>query len=173
LIKYQRNLIKTPRVPKKTLVKAKAAGVNRYPPISSLLHRKAILVTAKTRTLTVTALTNPEVKVGAPIPEKEMSLKRGKLAPGAMVSIDQYTSTMPGRLPHTKGKEPKKDKYVGGTLFVDHATAYIYLRHQVSLRVGETLVGKHAFEQFAADHGVTIRAYRADNAPLCCKGILE
>jgi hypothetical protein len=117
--------------------------------------------------------TNPEVKVSTPIPEKEMSLKRGKLAPGAMVSIDQYTSTMPGRLPHTKGKEPKKDKYVGGTLFVDHATAYIYLRHQVSLRVGETLVGKHAFEQFAADHGVTIRAYRADNAPFAAKEFLN
>jgi hypothetical protein len=89
---------------------------------------------------------NPEVKIGSPIPEKEMSLKRGDLQPGDMVSIDQYVSTVPGRLPKTYGKEPKKDKYSGGTLFVDHATGYIYLGHQVSLRVGETLRTKHAFE---------------------------
>jgi hypothetical protein len=112
---------------------------------------------------------NPEVKVGIPVPEKEMSLRRGKLLPGEMVSIDQYESTLPGRLPHTKGKEPKKDKYNGGTLFVDHATAYIYLRHQVSLRVGDTLQTKHAFERFAAEHGVKIHAYRADNAPFGAK----
>jgi hypothetical protein len=46
----------------------------------------------------------------------------------------------------TYGKEPKKEKYTGGTLLVDHATGYIYLGHQVSLQVGETLQMKHAFE---------------------------
>jgi len=56
-----------------------------------------------------------------------MLLRHGKRKPGEMVSIDQYVSTLPGCLPKTKGKEPKKDKYNGGTLFVDHATAYIYL----------------------------------------------
>ncbi len=76
---------------------------------------------------------NPEVKVENNVPEKDMLLWHGKLQPGAMVSIDQYVSTLPGHLPKTKGKEPKKDKYNGGTLFVDHATTYIYLRHQVSL----------------------------------------
>jgi hypothetical protein len=116
---------------------------------------------------------NPEVKVGSPLPEKEMLLRRGKLKPGDMVSIDQYVSTLPGRLPHTKGKEPKKDKYNGGTLFVDHATAYVYLRHQVSLRVGDTLRTKHAFERFAAEHGVKIRAYRADNAPFGAKEFID
>jgi hypothetical protein len=108
---------------------------------------------------------NPEVKIGSPIPEKEMSLKRGNLQPGDMVSIDQYVSTVPGRLPKTYGKEPKKDKYTGGTLFVDHATGYIYLGHQVSLRVGETLQTKHAFERFAMEAGVKIKRYRADNVP--------
>lgn len=86
--------------------------------------------------------TNPEVRVDLPIPEKEMALKRSNLEPGDMVSIDQYVSTVPGRLPKTKGKEPKSKKYTGGTLFVDHATGYIYLHNQVSLKVGETLQGK-------------------------------
>ena len=85
---------------------------------------------------------NPEVKVGSAIPEKEMSLRRGVMQPGDMVSIDQYVSMLPGRLPHTKGKEPKHQQYNGGTLFVDHATKHIYLQHQVSLRVGDTLRSK-------------------------------
>jgi len=59
--------------------------------------------------------------------------------------------------------------YNGGALFVDHATAYIYLRYQVSLWVGETLQWKHAFEQFAAEHGVKVHAFHADNAPFGAK----
>ena len=112
---------------------------------------------------------NPGVSVGMPIPEKEMSLRRGKLQPGDMVSIDQYVSALPGRLPHTKGKEHKRQKYNGGTLFVDHATSHIYLRHQVSLKIGETLQTKRAFERFAAECGVTVKSYRADNAPFAAK----
>jgi hypothetical protein len=88
-----------------------------------------------------------------------------RLYPGRKVSIDQYISTVPGRLAHTKGKEPKKDKYNGGTIFVDHASAYIHISNQVSLRVGETLRGKHSFEKFAALHGIKIEGYRADNVP--------
>jgi len=70
---------------------------------------------------------NPGVSVRTPIPRKEMSLRRGKLEPGDMVSIDQYVSKLPGCLPNTKGKELKSKKYNGGTLFVDHVTAHIYL----------------------------------------------
>jgi len=82
-----------------------------------------------------------------------------------MVSINQYVSTVPGRLPKTKGKEPKKDQYTGGTIFVYHATGYIYLRHQVSLRVGEMNQAKRCFERFAAGHGVKVKAFHADNVP--------
>jgi hypothetical protein len=64
------------------------------------------------------------------------------------VSIDQYVSSIPGRLPHTKGKESPKDKFNGGTIFVDHASAYIHLTHQVSLHVGEMLRAKHSFKFF-------------------------
>jgi len=112
---------------------------------------------------------NPGVSVGTPIPEKEMSLRQGILEPGDMVSIDQYVSALPGRLPSTKGKEPKSKKYNGGTLFVDHATSHIYLRHQVSLKVGDTLRTKRAFERFAAECGVSIKAYRADNVPFAAE----
>jgi len=74
-------------------------------------------------------------------------LRHGKLNTSEMVSIDQYVLTMPGHLPKTSGKELKKDKHNGGTMFVDHATTvYIYLQHQVSLQVGESLQSKRAFK---------------------------
>jgi hypothetical protein len=79
--------------------------------------------------------------------------------------MDQYISGLHGRLPHTKGKEAKSKKFTGGTIFVDHASGLIHHRHQVSLRSGETLKGKHAFEHFSAQHGVRITAYHADNHP--------
>jgi hypothetical protein len=49
-------------------------------------------------------------------------LSQGDLTPGQRVSMDQYMSALHGRLPHTKGKEPKSKKYTGGTIFHDHAT---------------------------------------------------
>jgi hypothetical protein len=49
------------------------------------------------------------------------------------------------------GKEPTKLKYHGGTIFVDQASSFIYLGNQTSLRAGETLQSKFAFERFA--HG--------------------
>ena len=94
-----------------------------------------------------------------------MDIRQGDLKPGECVSIDQYESSTPGRLKHTKGKEPKKDKFIGGTIFVDHATSYIHLHNQVSLRVGETLCGKQEFEQFAKSCGVIVKSYLANNQP--------
>jgi hypothetical protein len=61
-----------------------------------------------------------------------MSPKRDHLRPGQMVSLDQYMGSTPGRLPHTKGKELQKDKYTGGTIFVDHASGFVFIRNQVS-----------------------------------------
>ena len=77
------------------------------------------------------------------------NLSKDKLLPGAMVSIDQYISATHGRLPHTKEKEAKSKKFVGGTLFIDHAIQLIHHTHQVLLRVGETLKAKNSFEGLA------------------------
>jgi hypothetical protein len=97
--------------------------------------------------------------------DRDMILKSNDLQPGDCVSIDQYQSTVKGRLPHTRGKEKPDEKFNGGTLFVDHASGFIFVRHQVSLRSGETIVSKRAFERFATRHGVKIKHYRADNQP--------
>jgi hypothetical protein len=92
-------------------------------------------------------------------------LSQGNMQPRTKVSIDQYISGLPGRLTHTRGKEDKKTQYNGGTLFVDHYSGYIHHKNQVSLRIGETLKGKHNFECFSKQFNVKIKHYHADNAP--------
>jgi hypothetical protein len=79
--------------------------------------------------------------------------------------MDQHMSALHSRLPHTKGKEPKWKKYTGGTIFHDHATQLIFLRHQVSLRISETLKTEHAFEALMKEHGFAVEEYLTDNAP--------
>jgi hypothetical protein len=98
-------------------------------------------------------------------PDPVKLLSSGKVRPGAKVSMDQYISGLPGRLPHTRGRELAKDRYHGGTLFVDHSSGFIFLRNQVGLTAGETLLGKRQFEQFAREYGIVIEEYHADNAP--------
>ena len=100
-------------------------------------------------------------------------IKDGDLKPGDCVSVDQYFSAVPGRRHDTFGKESLNMRYTGGTLFVDHASGYIFLKNQTSLRTGETLVTKRLFEQFAANHGVTIKQIRADNHPFGSKEFRE
>ena len=106
-------------------------------------------------------------------PDREMAIRRGDLQPGDCVSMDQYVCKVPGRLPHTRGKERTENKYSGGTIFIDHASQYVHVKHQVSLRVGETLQGKHKFENFAGEHGVKIKSYHADNHPFAAKEFRE
>jgi hypothetical protein len=56
------------------------------------------------------------------------SLRQNDLHPGGdNISMDQYLSALPGRLPHTKGKESSSNQYTGGTIFVDHASSFIFL----------------------------------------------
>ena len=105
--------------------------------------------------------------------DRDMLLKQNNTEPGDCVSIDQYASTVLGRLPHTRGKEKKDEKFNGGTVFVDHATGYVHLEHQVSMRAGETIASKTAFERFAMQHGVQVKRYRADNHPFGSKEFQE
>jgi len=55
-----------------------------------------------------------------------MALRQNDLGIGQTISLYQYVSTTPGRLSHTKGKEPSGMKFTGGTLFVDHCSKLFY-----------------------------------------------
>jgi hypothetical protein len=68
-----------------------------------------------------------------------------------------------------KGKEPSQLKYHGGTIFVDHASSFIFLVNQTSLRAGETLKAKNTFERLARTCGHNIKSFQADNMPFNSK----
>ena len=71
---------------------------------------------------------------------QEMKIRSQDLQPGDYVSVDQYISAVPGRLPHTASREQEKNRYHGGSIFVDHASSFVFMRNQVSLQVGESPV---------------------------------
>jgi hypothetical protein len=95
--------------------------------------------------------------------EKDGSLRKETLQPGACISTDQYVSHVPGRLEHTYGKENTEERYIGGTLFIDEASQFIYIQNQVSLGATETIRAKHKFERLAQRHGIKVKSYRGDN----------
>lgn len=107
------------------------------------------------------------------VPERQMDIRKNHLQPGDCVSVDQYLCRVKGRKPNTAGKEPDSDRYNGGTIFVDHASTYMSIHHQVSMRVGETLIGKHNLERHARQHGFKIKGYRADNHPFEAVAFLQ
>ena len=94
-----------------------------------------------------------------------MSIRKNDLKPGDKVSIDQHTTRVKGRLLNSRGRGPSHLHYTGGTLFVDHASSRMFAHHQVSTRVGNTLMGKHAFEKEAGEHAVKLKSFHADNWP--------
>ena len=54
------------------------------------------------------------------------SLKSGNLKPGTKISCDQYYSREPGYLANNNGLVLSKDFARCGTIFVDHASDYIF-----------------------------------------------
>ena len=70
---------------------------------------------------------------------KEQDLKKHHLLPGKMVSEDHYISRDPGRLYHTKGKADPSEMFSGGCVFIDHASCYLSIKHQVAINATETV----------------------------------
>ena len=103
----------------------------------------------------------------------EILIRSNDLIPGDCVSVDQYICRDKGRLPDTAGKEKNVHKYSGGYIAVDHASAYVHVDHQVSLRAGETLKCKHRFENFAGEFGIDIKKYRSDNGIFASSSWME
>ena len=54
-------------------------------------------------------------------------------------------------------------RYRYATVYVDQASRYGFIYLQKSATAEETIQGKISFEQHAKTHGVTIKAYHADN----------
>jgi hypothetical protein len=105
--------------------------------------------------------------------DKEMELKKEDLFPGSRVSVDHYESRQPGRLYQSRGSSATKELFCGGMIFVDHASGFIDVRHQVSLSAMDTIKAKIGFEREAFHDGVKIQAYHSDNGVFTSKSFLE
>jgi hypothetical protein len=92
-----------------------------------------------------------------------MAIRKGDLKPGDGVSMDQYESTVRGRLPNTKGKSAWRNKYWGGTIFVDHASGKVKACHQITLGASDTVRAKRKFEQEVRMCGHQVKGYHGDN----------
>ena len=101
------------------------------------------------------------------------SLSKEKLSPGELVFSDQYESRLPGRAFTSKGLASSSLKYMGGTLFIDAASGFIHVSHQVGLTAAETIESKMRFERDALSHGVAIQAYHTDNGVFTSKEFLR
>ena len=110
-----------------------------------------------------------DYRTSKPVPAHNDVIKKEHLLPGAAISVDQYQTKVGGRLHGTYGREKKENQYNGGTIYVDHATGLIFVYNQVSLRAGETLVGKALFEKYARWCGIEIKHIHGDNGVFASK----
>jgi hypothetical protein len=82
--------------------------------------------------------------------------------PGECVSMDHLMSSTPGLIEQNVGKLTTK-RYTCATVFVDHYSGLDFVYPQESTTAVETIEAKRAFERFAAQQGVTVQHYHADN----------
>ena len=82
--------------------------------------------------------------------------------PGGVVSIDQLVSPTKGFVPTHRGR-PTTKRYIGATVFVDHASDFTYVHLMTVMNGQSTVEAKRAFERLSASHGVDVKHYHADN----------
>ena len=82
--------------------------------------------------------------------------------PGQVVSVDQLVSPTPGFIAQMTGILTTK-RYRYATVYVDHYSKFSYLYLQKTATAEETVEGKRAFERHAAENGIKIEHYHADN----------
>ena len=100
---------------------------------------------------------------------EEGALSQENLNSGDKVSCAQYMCSTLGRLAHTHGKEGKAHKLVGGTVFVDHSSNFVFHHHQVNLTAMSSVHSKHACKAYFDCCGVKITQFASDNHTFCSK----
>jgi hypothetical protein len=107
----------------------------------------------------------------------EMVLKTDDLVPGQCISVDHYVSPTRGRRVDGYGRAAHRDGYVGGAVFVDHASSKVFHQPQTDLSASSTIFGKQRVEDEAKSCGISVKKYHSDNGVFCshefrehCKG---
>ena len=104
--------------------------------------------------------------------ERDGSLKAEHLTPGAKVSVDHFESRILGRTKDSYGKATS-DKYKGGAIFVDHATGYLHVEHQLGFSAVETVRAKQSYESMAFEHGIVVQSYLTDSGAFKAKDFVQ
>ena len=91
-------------------------------------------------------------------PSSVGNLKKDALKPGDWIFSDQLESRVKGRLLHTAGRESPSNQFCGSTIFVDGASDFVWVEHQVTLNAADTILAKNAFERECRRMGVTVKA---------------
>jgi hypothetical protein len=107
--------------------------------------------------------TLPGKTASSVVKDRENALKSNNLLPGQRVSVDHFVCTTRGRLLNSAGKSKQDDMYRGGCIFVDHASGFIFVEHQVSSTSHSTLKAKEKFENTCRSYGVIPQEYLSDN----------
>ena len=92
--------------------------------------------------------------------------------PGAVVSIDQLESPIPGFVPIARG-QPTTSRYRGASVFADHASGFICVHLHQAMTTQETIDAKHAFEHIAEQHAVRIRHYHCNNVCFADRAFMD
>jgi hypothetical protein len=100
------------------------------------------------------------------------NIDSGDLTPDDRVSVDQIESSTPGYVDTFRGK-PTKAKYTTASLYVDHASRYTFVKCHFTTNGTEAVEGKRLFEQLAHSHGISVKAYRADNGIMACQEYVQ
>ena len=87
------------------------------------------------------------------------------MTPGCHISVDLYFSKEKGRLTTSYGKEAPEVQYSGGSIFVHHASRFIFNQHQLSTTTAETVHSKYHFKSYCASLGVKATECATDNHP--------
>ncbi len=77
--------------------------------------------------------------------------------------MDQIESSAPGIVDTYQGKLTTA-RFHAASLYTDHASRFMFIKCHYSTGGAEAVEGKQKLEQFAAGHGIRIKAYRADNS---------
>jgi hypothetical protein len=90
---------------------------------------------------------------------------RAALKPGDVTSVDQMNLSTPGLVAQISGN-PMTKRYKCVTIFVDQSTRMGFVYLQISSSANETIEAKLAWEAYMRTHGITVKAYHADNGIL-------
>ena len=103
-----------------------------------------------------------------PVGDSHVRHQSEDIKPGEVASVDQLESRAGGRLLTSAGM-PTKRRYVCVTIFVDHATRFIFPWFQESTGAKATLEAKQQYEAFGKRYGRVLCHIHSDNGTFKAK----